>query len=209
MNVFSYPMMYVFLRDSEGRPLFLRDLFATLFISTLISIPFILSGANYFGDRGFLDRFGSFCAVLTGFYIAALVGVATLSSSVGDVDTPIEVGKITFRENDGDERELTRREYVCAIFAYLSFLSLLLSLLSITFIVIAPPIALHLPIIFDYLAIPSFIASKLTPSLVILFMALIISQMIVTTFHGLYYFIDRLYYKKAVLSDEEPDDTAP
>lgn len=206
MNVFSYPVRYVFLRDEDKIPLFLRDLVSTIVLSALISIPFILSGANYFGDRGFLDRFGSFCAVLTGFYIAALVGVATLSPSVGDVDIPIKEGKILFRQKDGDEKELTRREYVCAIFGYLSFLSLVLSLISIAFIVIAPSLAAYLPIIFERVGIPSYLATYGIPAVVIIFMAILISQMVITTFHGLYYFIDRLYYKEAVLLPDNSDE---
>jgi len=206
MNVFSYPVRYVFLQDEDKNPLFLRDFWATVIISTMISLPFILTGANYFGDRGFLDRFGSFCAVLTGFYIAALVGVATLSPSIGDVDVPIKKGKILFKEKNGEGKYLTRREYVCAIFGYLSFLSLILSLISISFIVIAPSFAFYLPNFFKSIGIPSYLAIYGVPAIVILFMAVLISQMVITTFHGLYYFIDRLYYKESILLPEIHDE---
>ena len=77
-SVLTYPLSYLSLKDEGGNRLFRRNWLALMTVVVILSAPFILFDANYFGDKGFLDRFGSFAAVLTGFYIAALVGVASL-----------------------------------------------------------------------------------------------------------------------------------
>ena len=94
MNVFAYPLRYLRLEDEQENRLFLRDKTALIGSTFILALPFILFDMNFFGDRGFLDRFGSFSAVLTGFYIAALVGIASFASSLGGLDDVIAVGKI-------------------------------------------------------------------------------------------------------------------
>lgn len=209
MNVFSYPLRYLFLRDDKGRRLFRRDAVGTVVTALLLTVPFILTNANYFGERGFLDRFGAFCAVLTGFYIAALVGIASFTSSVGNLDDEIEVGRIVLKGKGlQDDLYLSRRQYVCAIFGYLSFLSLLLSLLAMALIVLAQSLVTILPQFFESLGIAAWWASTVIPAILVACMGILIAQMIVTTFHGLYYLIDRLYevQPKLLKKDGSPSD---
>lgn len=173
------------LKDEEDRRLLARNSLAVLFLAAILSAPFLFSSASYFGERGFLDRFGGFCGVLTGFYIAALVGIASFSSASGGLDDEIEVGRIYCPLHDGEPLALTRREYVSAIFGYLSFVSLGLSVLAILSVSAAGVAIKVMPHWTGYVAVIGF--------------NIVLSHMMITTCHGLYYFIDRIYYQKPEL----------
>lgn len=189
-------LRYLRLRDERGRRLAFRNIAATLALTAALSAPFIaISTSNYFHKDGFIDKVGSFSSVLTGFYVAGLLAVATFASSMGNLDGVIHIGRIILpgREEADPARDLTRREYVCAIFGYLSAMSLFTTLLSITIVTIAEALpALHdfeihrggydLKVYKDVLRIaPIAVFSTL------------VSHLTVVTCHGLYYLMDRLY----------------
>ncbi|MGV2979727.1 hypothetical protein ACERNI_05910 [Camelimonas sp. ID_303_24] len=204
-SVLTYPLGYLSLKDEGGRKLFRRNWISVLIVVAVMSAPFVLFGANYFGDKGFLDRFGSFAAVLTGFYIAALVGVASFSSSVGDLDEEIEVGKIsrvTFDRDHGQasSEDLTRRQYVCSMFGYLAFVSLLLSVGAILLVVGAASARTVIDIAASWFTgqPPPWVLCSLRIATIVAF-NLMLAHLLVTTCHGLYYLIDRLYAKKPTL----------
>jgi hypothetical protein len=178
-----------------------------LAIALVITTPFVYFDLNYFGERGLLDRFGGFSAVLTGFYIAALVGVASFSSSLGDLDEPIEVGTITRVDESGAPYDLTRRQYVCSMFGYLAFVSLVISMIAIVLV-----------------SVSNFAWSKaitgLVPwqsrraaadgievgiSVLMFVINMVLAHMLVTTCYGLYYLIDRLYAAKPKLLPKRPE----
>jgi hypothetical protein len=197
MSVITYPLRYLYLTTESGRPLFARNALAVFILALVASAPFLLTDAVYFGADGFLDKFGSFAAVLTGFYIAALVGIATFATTLGDLDTPIVNGPVLRRDEDG-EHPLTRRQYVSAMFGYLAFLSMVVSFTAILLVICATA----------ELRIAWFPAADdlLSPDLVLhvrqwvraagLFaLNMVLAHMFVTTCHGLYYLIDRLYEK--------------
>ncbi|WP_421413112.1 hypothetical protein [Agrobacterium tumefaciens] len=198
MNILSYPLGYLFLTDQDGRSLYKRNLVAIITITALISLPFIFANANFFGDKGFLDRIGGFSAVLTGFYIAGLVGIASFSSSVGDLDVVIVHGPISRRTIDGEKEDLTRREYVSSMFGYLSFVSLSMSIAFILLIVLAGAKddvlawVRKVPEIEPY--VTNFIGLVRTTTIILC--SLVVAHLFVTTCHGLYYMIDRLYHKE-------------
>lgn len=198
-NVLTYPLSYLSLKDEQGRKLYKRNIAALIFIVLIISAPFVLFNANYFGDKGFLDRFGSFSAVLTGFYIAALVGVASFASMVGDLDEEISVGKIIRPSTKAEPEEaLTRRQYVCSMFGYLAFVSLFLSVTAILLIVAVTPVVNGLKLIdsgIDGECIKKI--ELISRAFIIVLFNVALVHMLLTTCHGLYYLIDRLYAKKA------------
>ncbi|WP_048707403.1 hypothetical protein [Microvirga massiliensis] len=204
-SVLTYPLSYLSLKDEGGRRLFRRNSVAVLVVVAVMSAPFILFDANYFGDKGFLDRFGSFAAVLTGFYIAALVGVASFASSVGDLDGEIEVGRISRpvpnpAEGEDLEEYLTRRQYVCSMFGYLAFVSLVLSVGAIMLIVAAAPARSAVNAISGWSGAQTAQGAKdVLRAIVIVGFNLVLAHLLVTTCHGLYYLIDRLYAKKPTL----------
>lgn len=69
--------------------------------------------------------------ILPGFYIAALAAIATFSSPTMDQGLDGGEARLKRREHGADiERKLTRRRFLCLLFGYLSFLSLVLALLS-------------------------------------------------------------------------------
>lgn len=204
-SVLTYPLSYLSLRDEGDRRLFRRNWVTVLFIVIFMSAPFVFFNANYFSDKGFLDRIGGFAAVLTGFYIAALVGVASFASSVGDLDEEIEVGRISRPVLDqteyADGRDfLTRRQYVCSMFGYLAFMSLVLSIGAIVLIVVAEPMHLAIGSLSRWLDAGTLSwIHRSGRAIVIIGFNIILVHLLVTTCHGLYYLIDRLYAKKPKL----------
>lgn len=208
MNILTYPLSYLRLKDESDNALYRRNLLALFVLTICVSAPFVIADANFFGDKGFLDRVGSFSAVLTGFYIAALVGIASFSTSIGDLDEEIEVGPIFRLSSDGSIESLTRRQYVCSLFGYLSFVSLAISLGSILLIVVGSAKADFLPVLSSHpqlqLAVES--SSRWVRNATVIGSSLVISHMFITTCHGLYYMIDRLYYKEPRLLDKSSQD---
>jgi hypothetical protein len=209
MNILSYPLGYLLLTDEHGSKLYRRNLVALIVITLLISLPFILANANFFGDKGFLDRIGGFSAVLTGFYIAGLVGIASFSSAVGDLDVVIVHGPISRLTAEGEPEELTRREYVSSMFGYLSFVSLSMSISFILLIVLAGTKDDILTWAGQFPEVAPYVAQSVSiiRTLTIVLCSLVVAHLFVTTCHGLYYMIDRLYHKEARLLDKPSDVT--
>lgn len=227
MNILSYPMRYTTLENEAGSKLYKRDVVFVILTTMFLAFPFIIFDGNFFGVSGLLDRVGTFASVLTGFYIAALVGVASLSPAIGDLDEIIVEGPIfapSFeyeidlegREKKVETKEkLTRRQYVCSLFGYLAFVSLFLSISSIVAVVLSGIVneetaskiqaSIASWVGWDVNWIPTII--ELCRAILIIGYALVISHIIATTCHGLYYYIDRIYAKKAeILPDSDNKD---
>lgn len=190
MNVFSYPLRYLWLRAEDDSRLLGRDVVGVLALAVILSLPFWMTNANYFGFGGFLDRFGSFAGVLTGFYVAALVGVASFATPKLGIDNVIENGPVLDHSVKPPKR-LTRREYVCAMFGYLAFTALMSSLVAILAAVVAPDIGSRLR---EWAPDGANIVS----AVILLAFNLVIAHMVATTCHGLYYLIDKIYTPKTI-----------
>lgn len=203
MYYFFYPLRYLWLRNENESTIIWSDIAWVLFLSFCISAPFIIiPEANYFGVDGFLDRFGAFSSVLTGFYVAALVAVATFSMH-GDLDQPIKIGKVYRKSENSVLIPLTRREYVCYIFGYLAFISLALSIFSIIMVVVAQPSAIILKSILSDRVADS-VAKIWVPGVALSMINIVIAHMIVTTCRGLIYLIDRLYIRTPKIISQKP-----
>jgi hypothetical protein len=212
MNILSYPLRYLALRAEAGNKLYLRDRSFVLGMAAVISLPFIVLKGNFFGIGGMLDRVGTFASVLTGFYIAALVGVASLSPSVGDLDEEIVEGPILAPGEIGEGPiRLTRRQYVCSLFGYLAFVSLFVSVSAILAVVCSE---LFTPRLLSALQgwvsrlmerkadfLP--ISLEIFRGLIVVFYSLLVSHIVTTTCHGLYYYIDRIYAKKTQMGSKK------
>ncbi len=202
MIAFTSPFRYLLLRNEKGTPLVIRDSLSIIILTAFFSWPFIVfEQVNFSRPSGFVDRMGSLSSVLAGFYIAALVAIGSFSSSIGDLDNKITNGKILLGGSKG--RVLTRREYVSAIFGFLSFMALFIAVLSSFILIISPPLA------------QAFAKTKLSSrafdvqilvwlryTSIILYSSAV-SVMIITTFYGLYYLTDRIYAKSAVILPKE------
>lgn len=186
-----YPLSYLSLTNSEKRHI---DLWPTLLLAAIIAAPFaFISHSNFF--HGFLDRTLLLTSALTGFYVAALVAVATFPND--DMDKVITVGAVTRKVKDADgetdTEHLTRREFSCAIFGYLAFSALMISIVSAITIPISVPLVEALRAvrwIGTAFADPYF---PYTRGIVIALVALPIAHLVVATCLGLYYLTGRVY----------------
>lgn len=194
MIVFFSPFRYLYLRNERGSLLLFRDLFAVVLLSVFFALPFfVFDQVNFAKPSGFVDRMGSLSSVLAGFYIAALIAVGSFVSSIGDLDKEIENGKIFNGRNK--ENSLTRREYICAIFGFLSFLALFLSVISSLVIISAAPIASAIKSVNFAVSGYSFNLLGVVGCVSVFLYSVVVSLMLITTFHGLYYLTDRIYAK--------------
>jgi hypothetical protein len=178
----------------------MRDAPATLILAGLMLLPFwLIPEANLFHKDGFVEKVGSFSSVLTGFYVAGLLAVATFSTALGDLDQKIKNGAIILKSKDTEtgDHYLTRREYVCQMFGYLATLSLAVSLVSILIVVISPTIGKAPHIAFGYV-LDFDILRLVTGGLY----NIAIAHLVVTTAIGMYYFVDRLYTKESKLKSK-------
>lgn len=205
-RVLLTPLRYLRLRDERGRRLLMRNLIATAAVTLMFTLPFLIaSHANYFHKDGFVDKVGAFSSVLTGFYVAGLLAVATFSEKLGGLDAPIEVGKIILKTSGEPDQFLTRRQYVCTIFGYLAFLSLAITLISITTVILSSAIPARLDIKDAVGRYPIHVPHDVIRGIAIACFGIVVAHLSVVTCHALYYLIDRLYAKKPELLPEQQD----
>lgn len=197
VNIFTFPLRYLTLKDENKKHLFWRDLFGVFILAIILSIPFWITDANYFGESGFLDKFGGFAGVLTGFYVAGLLGIASFLGASPSLDEEIQIGKIYGPERDGQPNALSRPEYVCAMFGYLSFLSLVISVAALLLVVITEVSSVSLA------ALVGQTAFVVIAGIAVFLINLVLAHMVATTCHGLYYLMDRLYAESPEMMTKE------
>ena len=198
----TFPFRYLTLRTAKRWPLPVRDLIPTVLLIIILATPFLVfDTTNYFHKDGFIDKLGTFASVLTGFYVAGLVAVATFSHELGDLDEVIKIGPI-IRKGKTPEQDthLTRREYVCQMFGYLATLSLIITLTSIIAVILAQ--SLNLPSDWIMPLTTLRMEKETMRAVAIVIMSIPISHLVVTTTHSLYYLIDRIYDKKPVIKSK-------
>ncbi|MBB3870742.1 hypothetical protein [Brevundimonas mediterranea] len=192
------PLRYFALRNREKTAL---DFMGTAIIATILIVPFLLvPDASFFRAGGFLDRLIGLMSALTGFFVAALVAAATFAHP--DLDREMGSGAVEMKINDGEEtrwQRLTRREWACAIFGYLSFATFIFSVMA----AIAVPVATSNPEVPWWL--PDQTVLKLSHwfyeiryTLMLLFL-IPLGHIMTVTGIGIYYLMDRLHYKKPVI----------
>lgn len=205
MIVFASPFRYLRLRNEQGTRLIFRDFLAIVLLSTIFALPFLIfDQVNFSRTSGLVDQMGSLASVLAGFYIAALVAVGSFSASIGDLDKEITNGKIFLEK--GDDTSLTRREYICAIFGFLSFMALFIAIMSSFILIVSPPLAEAING-FDFMVKgKTFSVFYIVRVIGICLYSVAISMMVVTTFYGLYYLTDRIYAKSPMILPKSDDD---
>jgi hypothetical protein len=141
-----------------------------------------------YADGGMVTKILGFVQVLPGFYIAALAAIATFNKTDIDKTMPAPAPKIdTVVQGKNVTIELTRRRFLCSMFAFLTAESLLIIMLS----VFSQSIYLPLKnVIHGYF-------QNLASGLFMLIFFLLFWQMIVTSFLGLFYLGDRLHQPDA------------
>ncbi|WP_019831146.1 hypothetical protein [Sphingomonas sp. PR090111-T3T-6A] len=210
MGLTGFPLRYLVLEDARGRRLVWRDLPGMLALVVLMSAPFLLiPGANFFHKDGFVDKIGTFASVLTGFYVAGLVAVATFPRNIHGLDKVIEVGPILLPVADGERERLTRREYVCAMFGYLAFMSMIVTIIAIGCVTVSDWFK-HIPGVHRTLAGTQVsIPRRWLRAVPLLGGNIVLSSVFTTTVRALYYLIDRLYVTSPKPLPREAADAEP
>lgn len=158
-------------------------------ILTLISTSAIF-GLKYYGpvslysDGAMIAKVLAFVQGLPGFYIAALAAIATFNKIDIDKTMPAPAPKIDIMvQGRSVAIELTRRRFLCSMFAFLTAESLLIIVLSIFAQTFYAPLKVIIPSVIQIWS----------SALFILMFFLFFWQMIITTFWGLFYLGDRLH----------------
>jgi hypothetical protein len=141
---------------------------------------------NFFGAGGFISLVLGYVQNLPGFYIAALAAIATFARTDIDVLMPGNPPpKIRTEDNRGITNlvELTRRRFLCLLFAFLTAECIFLTFVSIVAISIAAGAKAALP---AFLYLPAFYVTTFV-------YFLLLSQLLIATLWGLYYLGERIH----------------
>lgn len=140
---------------------------------------------DYFGVDGLINRLTSFVQILPGFYVAALAAIATFNRV--DIDQhmpdPAPTIKITLQTGQKNEIPLTRRRFLCLMFAFLAAESFVILVLAIFSSAIGP--------FMKELVVGSL--ATFTKFSFVFFILFLFWQLVTITFMGLYYLGDRLH----------------
>lgn len=143
------------------------------------------SSIKIYEEGGLLSKILAFTQSLPGFYIAALAAIATFNKKGIDAVMPTPAPKLdTLRQGRKVTIELTRRMFLCMMFAFLTAESIAIT----AFIIFGQ--SLHTPIIYTDTTTHQKSILSVTYVSLILFM---FWQMIITTMWGLYYLGDRIH----------------
>lgn len=211
LRAFLTPLNYLRLVDERGRRICFEDLLSTMGLTIVIAAPFLIfDDTNYFHKDGFLDKVGTFASVLTGFYVAGLLAVATFAATLGSLDNQIDVGSIILPASKADDVDLrlTRREYVCYIFGYLAFSSLAMTIAIITVVAVVTSLAPPAEHVFNVGRVTVHIAKKAPRCIGVIAWSFLLAHIGAVTCHGLYYLIERLYAKEPTTLPERRDSDA-
>ncbi len=173
------PIAYLYIVNTDKRkvdwlyPIVLAAL-------TLALLEYFLSDEYMWKSGGLVSMTLGFIQSLPGFYIAALAAVATFGKRGIDRYFPDPMPYINKKvQGEKTKNFLTRRTFLCMLFAFLTYESIILIIISIGGLLISGQP--HTIIIFGFDASP-------TISLVSNFSyLLILYQMIAATFWGLFY----------------------
>ena len=136
------PLAYLRIKHVSKVPLFVNWIVpAVLSAALLIASLFLPSGIAVFGDSGAVSRTLGFLQSLPGFYIAALAAVATFGNPDMLKLMPGTPPTMSVLYNDRPTIvQLTRRRFLSSMFAYLTALSIILTVVAIVAMSIASPL---------------------------------------------------------------------
>lgn len=165
---------------------YLPLLLATLFAGTL---GYFKGSANVWGVDGLVSGIQGLIQGLPGFYIAALAAVATFGRKGSNLDSLIPEPTPTIETWYGSgpmKIGLTRRRFLCLLFAHLTALSILLSI-GAQVLKWAAQVATAWPA--EVTTIGFYLCTFLY--------ALALAQLVVVTLWGLYYMSDKIHQPDA------------
>lgn len=194
-----YPFNYLRLRNEAGSLVLWRDLIPVILIVVATVMFFeAIPSSNFYGKDGFVEKMGGITSSLTGFYIAGLLAVATFTVNQSALDQPIKIGPVFLGKGDA-RQSLSRREYVCLMFAYLSALSLAYSLFSAFSGAGAEAIAKELTGSSATVRGITLNARWIVGLLGEVGVGILVSHVALTTGYGLYYLTKKIYEREPVI----------
>lgn len=189
-----YPLRYFRLVNATKRWL---DALA-IPLAVLLAAPFwLFPKAIFFSSGGFLDKILALTSALAGFYVAALVAAATFAHP--DLDRVITVGPVYERRSYDGQQELeplTRREFACVIFGYLSFGSLLYTLCAAVAVTTAGPAFVALK---GNALVAKYLTADTLPwasGIAVYAFTLPLAHLAIATGLGLYYLMERMHTRE-------------
>lgn len=178
------PFAYIFIHHQVKRKVDWLLPLALTAITIMLIAPF-REGMNVWATFGVVATAQGLVQALPGFYIAALAAVATFGQQGSSLDTIIPEPTPTIQTRFAGawiEMKLSRRRFLCLLFAYLTSISIVLSLFATYGQAIAGPART----IFAAYVVDSLSWLMLGIYLLFLF------QMVVVTLWGLYYLSDKM-----------------
>ncbi len=167
----------------------------TIFIiGTLAILP---KPVRLLGPGGLLGAIVELLQMLTGFYIASLAAIATFKKAGMDQAMPGDTPtlKTTSRGKIRID-QLTRRRFLCLMFGYLAFVSVLLYFVGKGAVIFNANMHLLLPETIYVFVKWIFITSYLFAA----------SHLIITTLLGLYYMVDRIHRTDGLIDETDKTD---
>jgi len=126
LKIFT-PLFYLRLENNKGLSAhtWTFPLILTIFI---VVISFLLpESVNIYGQNGLVRSINQLLSVLVAFYIASLAAIATFKSDTLDKKTTGSPVTLTVvRSGKKEQEELTRRKFLCLLFAYCAFMSIMI-----------------------------------------------------------------------------------
>jgi len=178
------PFAYIFIHHPVKRIVDWYMPAALLMISIVFIAPF-RSDMNVWATDGIVATAQGLVQGLPGFYIAALAAVATFGQQGSSLDNIIPAPTPTLQTRFAGawiEMKLSRRRFLCLLFAYLTSISIVLSLFASYARAVAVPARKALP------AVAVDVCSWIALGVYLLFLF----QIVIVTLWGLYYLGDRL-----------------
>lgn len=177
------PFSFLTVKHPSRLPLWVNWMLPALLTALVVVGLWLLKApVNIFGTQGLLERVLGFVQTLAGFYIAALAAVSSFNSPHLDRVMPAPAPTMYIKYNGALQSvAATRRRFLTSMFAYLTALSIVLSLVAMAVLVLAPVLKLSWPN-----AAPKLHWVGLFGFLFALF------QMTCVTFWGLFYLGERM-----------------
>ncbi|MNJ45221.1 hypothetical protein D3C77_403080 [compost metagenome] len=152
-----------------------------------VGVLFILKSHGrmpIYSDGALISKILGFVQGLPGFFIAALAAIATFNKTDIDKTMPAPAPKLDIMiQGQSVAIELTRRRFLCSMFAFLAAESLILIVLSIFGQAISLPVK-------ELVSEDFHVWASVLYMLVFMF---VFWQMLITSFWGLFYLGDRLH----------------
>ena len=184
------PFSFLTISHPTYKPLIISWIVPALISALIVGAgTFIKQNIDVFGANGLISRMLGFVQSLPGFYIAALAAIATFNNRDMLKLMPGVPPEGTVDYNGFPERvPMTRRRFLSSMFAYLTALSIVLTLLAVGMLTVAEPFKTALP--------PAcYLFIKCAITYVFLLFA---CQMVTVTFWGLYYLGDKLHTPETI-----------